>query len=254
MSFESESPDTWGSGKWGAMRWNTLGSYFVDSALDHILTQYRESPNLLGVIRHDLTQLAQVLETLVDLPAAFDIDTAVGEQLTFVGERMGWPRCHCICVSPPVFGFACGTTSVNKPIVGFCETGVWDDCRAAGAGDICLDDDEVYRGYVKARRYQALQRFGIDDLQAAAREIWGSTAYAVNMGGGSALAAPGRELTEREELELPLAFRVLPFAPGIARHVQRGGGVTAGFGSGWGGFCDGSVWSCPEFIDPLQCA
>jgi hypothetical protein len=226
---------------------------FVETAIDRILTQYRESPNLLGVIRYDIGNIADVAVQIDSIPSFFDIDTAIGDQLTLLGKRLGWPRCHCVCVSPPVFGFACDTTEPNQVIIGFCEEGVWSNCRAAGSGDICLDDDVVYRGFIKARRYQALQRYAIDDLQTAARDIWGSTAFAVNMGTGRAAVGLGRELTNREEMELPLAFRVLPFAPGVARYVHRGSGLSAGFGAGWGGFCDGSQWFCPTFVDPFAC-
>lgn len=222
--------------------------------MDRVITQYRESDNLLGVIRYDVGAIADAHLAACKIPSAFDLDTAAGEQLTFIGERLGWPRCHCVCVTPPVFGFSCGTANPNHIVLGFCKDVVWADCQAGGTGDLCLADDEVYRGYVRARRFQVLQHYSIDDLQAAARFIWGPSAFAVSMGRGKACAAPGRALTSREEQELPLAFRVLPFAPGIARFVHRGVANSFGFGSGWGGFCDGSEWFCPTFIDPLACA
>lgn len=226
----------------------------VEERIDRILTQYRESPNLLGIIRHDLEQIADIIVAACDLPSEFDIDTAVGDQLTLVGKRLGWPRCHCICVPVPVFGFSCGTTSPNKPIVGLCEGGVWSGCQEGGDGDICLDDDEVYRGFLKARRYQARQLWDIDSLSAAAQHIWGDTVTVVSMGGARVAIQPGRPLTNLEQIQLPVAFRVLPLAPGVTPFISYEVGKVFGFGAGWGGLCENAMWFCPQEFDPYNCA
>lgn len=226
----------------------------IEERIDRILTQYRESPNLLGIIRHDLGEVADIIVQSCSLPSEFDIIDAVGDQLTLIGKRLGWPRCHCICVAVPVFGFSCGTTSPNKPVVGLCEGGVWDNCSESGTGDICLDDDEVYRGYLLARRYQARQLWDIDSLQAASRHLWGLAATVVSMGGARVAIQPGRLLTPLEQLQLPVAFRVLPLAPGITPHISYEVGSIFGFGAGWGGLCEGANWLCPQEIDPYNCA
>ena len=198
----------------------------VEERIDRILTQYRESPNLLGIIRHDLGQIADIIieangsrgfvsellsagdNALSDeqqivapdpdclpipgIPEKFNIYTAIGDQLTIIGKWLGWPRCHYICQDVAVFGFGCGSTSGSVDIVGLCEGGVWFGCGDGGTADICLDDDETYRGYLLARRYQARQLWDIDSLQAAAEHIWGDTATVISMGGGRAAIIPGR--------------------------------------------------------------
>lgn len=227
---------------------------FVEARIDRVLTQYRESPNLLAIIRHDLGQIAEAGIAACHIPSRFDILDAVGDQLTIIGKQLGWPRCHCICVPVPVFGFGCGTTNPNKPVVGLCEGGVWANCQEAGSGDICFNDDEVYRGYLLARRYQLLQLWDIDSLQAAAAHIWGTNATVTSMGGARVAVQPGRPLTSLEAMQLPVAFRVLPIAPGITPHVSYTTGKVFGFGSGWGGLCEGASWLCPEEIDPYTCA
>lgn len=226
----------------------------VEERIDRILTQYRESPNLLGIIRHDLEEIAEIIVEACSLPDEFDILYAIGDQLTLVGKRMGWPRCHCVCTVQPVFGFACGVASPNRPIVGFCEGGSWVGCQDAGTSDLCFDDDEVYRGYLLARRYQALQMWDIESLQAAAQYIWGPTATVVSLGRARVAIAPGRSLTSTEELELPVAFRVLPLAPGITPMVSFNVGPIFGFGTGWAGLCEGGQWFCPQVIDPYNCS
>ncbi len=253
----------------------------VEERVDRILTQYRESPNLIGIIRHDLAEIADIIVQSCAMPSEFDILDAVGDQLTIIGKRLGWPRCHCICVAIPVFGFSCGVIPVtsdgevvtsdgaivttggtdsgesyntNKPILGFCSGAVWSDCQEAGVGDICLDDDEVYRNYLLARRYQARQLWDIDSLQAAAWHLWGPTATVVSMGGARVAIQPGRDLTPMEQVQLPVAFRVLPLAPGITPHISYETGSIFGFGIGWGGLCEGAKWLCPQEIDPYNCA
>ena len=60
-------------------------------------------------------QVADVITSICDLPSYFDIDTEVGEQLTFLGRRMGWPRCHCICTSQPVLALPVRSMSLGQP-------------------------------------------------------------------------------------------------------------------------------------------
>lgn len=226
---------------------------FVEDLVGEVETQYRESPNLLAMMRHGLRQIHEVVAELCSLPEKFNLLTAVGDQLTILGRRLGWPRCHCVCEPAPVFGFACGPTNPNQTIVGFCEEGTWGNCQQVGGGTLCFNDDETYRRYLLARRFQMLQLYGIDDLQAAAQHIWGETATAISMGDGKAAVSPGRGLTTLELRQLPLAFRVLPFAPGIETFVSYQTGPVAGFGDGWAGFCGGE-WFCPEKINPYECA
>src|SRR5690606_21915427 len=104
-----------------------------------------------------------------------------------------------------------------------------------------------YRGILKARRYQALGLYDADSLLAAARHIWGAKASVSNLGGGRVVVAPGRALTEIEQILFPVAFRALPIAPGITALTSDAVGPVAGFGAGWAGFsCDtgepGAQW------------
>lgn len=230
------------------------GPALVEERINRILTQYRESPRLLGILRHDLEAVADIIVASFSLPDAFDINSATGDQLTLVGKRLGWPRCHCVCTIQPVFGFSCGQVTPNQPIVGFCEGGSWFGCNEAGTTDYCFADDEVYRNYLLARRYQALQLWDIESLQDAAAHLWGASASVVNMGGGRVAVSPGRSLTLAEQTELPLAFRVLPIAPGIKPHVSLNAGPVFGFGAGWAGLCESAEWFCPTPIDPYTCS
>ncbi|MDO9417045.1 DUF2612 domain-containing protein [Pararhizobium sp.] len=212
---------------------------FVESGVDRIITQYRESPKLLTMIRSYLRQVWQAQNAICDLPEYFNLDTAVGDQLTIIGKWMGFPRCHCVCDVQPVFGFACDIDIPGgRPIVGFCEGGVWLGCGEDGVSEICITDDEVYRGLLISRSYQFQARYNWADLSAALQAIFGPQARMMDAGHGQVVLAPFRALTELELALLQVIPRALPIAPGISTRWHFGTFSIFGFGDGWGGFCE----------------
>lgn len=211
----------------------------VENEIDRVLTQYRESPKLLHMARTYLAQVAQVNAAICDMPSFFDLRTAIGDQLTLIGKRMGFPRCHCICDTQPVFGFECDTDEVpGQTIVGFCQSGSWDGCETTGISEICINDDETYRKFLISRSYQMQQRYSLADLTLALQALYGQQAMIVDSGHGRVVLAPYRELTEMEIALLQVVPRVLPIAPGIATRWHFGTFKIFGFGTGWGGFCE----------------
>lgn len=212
----------------------------VEREIDRVLTQYRESPNLLFTARTYLRKVEEVIQSVCALPDFFNIETAVGDQLTLIGKRLGFPRCHCYCAVQPVFGFECNdnTLDFEFPVVGFCEIGTWKDCGDVGVAEICITDDDVYRAFLKARRYQFRSFYSIDDLTTALRFIWGPTAWVMDAGKGRVVMTPGRDLTADEVALLQIVARVLPIAPGINPRFHFGPSRVFGFGEGWGGFCE----------------
>jgi|GEM_PF-1489398 len=226
----------------------------VEEEIAKVVTQYREAWNFLAWSRVALGESEQWILATCAIPSFFDLDTAAGGQLTFLGKVLGWPRCHCVCDAAPVYGFACAGSATTIQIVGPCEEGTWIDCNDVGAGQICIDDDEIYRRMLKARRYQFLGLYDIESLQSAAIELWGANASILDSGGGEVVVSTGRYFTAFELRVLPLFFRVLPIAPGIRARVDIGEGLIAGFGSGWGGACDGSRIACPTDPHTYDCA
>lgn len=211
----------------------------IETGVDRILTQYRESPKLLHVIRTYLAQVENVIFSICDLPSFFEIDTAVGDQLTLIGKRLGWPRCHCVCTVQPVFGFQCEGYPEDYPIAGLCEdNSTWADCDVFGIGEICINDDEMYRAFLRVRRYQILAFFDIQSLTDSIQTLWGETAMVLDAGKGRVVIAPGRPLSVEEESVLQLVARVLPVAPGIVTRFHFDDVKVFGFGDGWGGFCE----------------
>jgi hypothetical protein len=212
---------------------------FVEEGVDRVKTALREAPKFLIMLRSWLGQLWDAQNAACGIPAMFDIETATGEQLTIIGKWLGFPRCHCVCSVQPVFGFACDVALPgSRPIVGFCEGGVWLDCATDGISEICITDDEVYRSLLFSRIYQMEKRYSEDDLNAALQAIFGSQARVMASGHGQVVLAPLRDLTDLETAILQVIPRVLPIAPGVVTRWHFGDFAVAGFGDGWGGFCE----------------
>lgn len=211
----------------------------VDNRLSKVLTQYRESPNLIHMIRTYLKGIEEAIIPVCNLPSHFDIENAVGDQLTILGKRLGWPRCHCVCDVQPVFGFDCEGANSEYPIAGFCdETISWIDCGDFGVGDICINDDEFYRKFLKVRCYQMLAYFDIESLNTCLKILWGDNASVIDSGHGRIVVSPGRNLTDVEIALLQLYPRILPVALGIEVRFHFDQPRVFGFGDGWGGFCE----------------
>lgn len=214
----------------------------VENRINRVLTQYRESPKLLHVIRTYLRQVEMAEQAICSLPDYFDIDTAIGEQLTLLGERMGFPRTHCVCEVQPVFGFDCDDDNqYGFSILGFCSDATWIECTDLGVSYITINDDELYRRFLKVRRYQMLAYFDRDNLVKAIREMWGPTALILDARNGRVVLAPGRPLEVGEQAVLQLYPRVLPIPLGIRVRFHFGSVNVFGFGDGWSGFCEGDA-------------
>lgn len=226
----------------------------IDREMARIVTQYREASRLKSYAQACLTEVANCAAVICDMPRHFDLETAVGEQLTFIGERMGFPRCHCVCARRRVFGWADCPPDPRYVVGGFCEDVTFIDCVNAGVDEVCLSDDGVYRAFLKARRYDILGLFDLESLSQSLKHVWGADAWVAGMKNGAVVIAPGRTLSDEEERQIQIVARVLPVAPGVAIQIHRGPAPIFGFGDGWGGFCDGSTLLCPETIDPHLCS
>ena len=209
----------------------------IDERMRKVLTQYRESPRLLHVIRTYLTAAYAIAAPMADLPAKMSIDSAVGDQLTLLGKRLGFPRTHCICDTSPVYGFECDDEVSLRPIVGFDALLATTEACASGLSSVTIDDDEIYRGLLRVRVRQYLARYDHATLLACMRDLFGDTAEVLHHGQGRVVLAPGRDLTTDEIALLQVYPRVLPIAPGIVTRWFFGQtDRVAGFGDGWLGF------------------
>lgn len=216
----------------------------LESKIDKILTQYRESPKLLGLIRNYLKQVELTAQEICVMPTYFDIDTAVGDQLTILGKILGWPRCHCLAERLPVFGFACTDDCYDgPPIVGFCESdeATWLGCSGPTHKDFCFDDDELYRKWLKARIVALSGDYRRPSFDAVLQDFFENTDAAIIQEiPGTITAWPGRALTDLEKKLIDLIPEVMPVAYGVKLKFAYGTGPIFGFGTGYAGLCDGN--------------
>lgn len=210
----------------------------VEARVDKILTQYRESPKLLHLIRTYLRQVEVIHQSLCALPEAFDLETAVGDQLSILGRRMGFPREHCVCTTQPAFGFDCNGADPLS-VDGFCSEVTWVDCDTSGLAFVTIVEDELYRKFLKVRRYQMTGRFDRPSLEASIKTFWGEQSKILDSGHGQVVIGIGRPLTASELAIVQLYPRVLPTPLGVRIRFHFGSMLVFGFGAGWGGFCDG---------------
>ena len=212
----------------------------VESRIDKVLTQYRESPKLLFMLRTYLALIADLIDISEGMATHFELDSAVGEQLTYIGNEMGWPREHCVCTPPPVFGLTSGDCAANPLILGFCEVGgSWQNCVTAELGSLRVDDDELYRQMLYVRAYALDRRFDRAALDLCVAILWGEAAQILYDQNGKIVIAIGRELSASESVYLPLYTKVLPVNAGVKVLYHRGSAKNLfGFGFGWGGFCE----------------
>lgn len=229
--------------------WVDDGS-LTSAELGRLTTPYREAERFVSYVRAVLQQVETAINATRAIPDAFDIDTAVGEQLTFIGKRLGFPRCHCVCDATPVYGVMCSGGTPGPPIAGMCEDANFRGC--GGVSDYCFGDDEAYRAHLVARRYQFLGLYDLKSLGESLRAVWGSSAWVPEARSGRVVVAPGKDLSAAELRRFSVTLRVLPIAPTMEIAVHYGPAPVAGIGTGWGGMC-GSVILCPTVVDPYSC-
>ncbi|MCO5164656.1 MAG: DUF2612 domain-containing protein [Mesorhizobium sp.] len=191
-------------------------------------------------MRAYLQQVAEAADVACHMLDAFDIDTAVGDQLTILGKALGWPRCHCAGQRRPVFGFACANDGCDIPVIpvrGFCEA-EWN-CGGPEFVEFCFTDDELYRRFLKARAIALTADYRRPGLTEAVRILFGDNAVIYRERTGMVAIATGRLLSGTEIAIAHLFRQVLPIAHGVRLQLWHSDGPPFGFGAGWGGFCTG---------------
>jgi hypothetical protein len=112
--------------------------------LDRIISEYRNQPNFLSVVEIEIRDFVQNQNTVLGLPALFDVDVAVGQQLDFTGEWIGLTRFIVEPVVPVYF-------SLDTPGAGL-DQAVWEPPPplTISTAVVALDDND-YRTLLKAR-------------------------------------------------------------------------------------------------------
>lgn len=188
-------------------------------SLNRVLTQYRESPNLLGMISVYTKQACLAEDEIKAIPSKFDIDTAVGDQLTIIGRWLGFPRCHNVPAPVPVFGFECDGQSFPYNIGGFCENALWLGCPDVASFEVCINEDDLYRRFLYVRRYQLLGMNDYRTFSLCINVLFGSDATFSQVG-RIITVNTGRSLTAIESDFIQVFTRVLPRAVSASVTIQ----------------------------------
>lgn len=70
-----------------------------------ITSQHRDKPRFMAMVAAVVAPYVDMQETAAALPAAFDLDNAVGKQLDIIGEWVGLSRVLKVAVEMRFFGF-----------------------------------------------------------------------------------------------------------------------------------------------------
>lgn len=191
----------------------------IDEKLSLVLTQYRESPNLLGMMSAYLKQVIEVQDAIAEIPSKFDLDTAVGDQLTIIGRWLGFPRAHNVPSAVPVFGFECEGQTSQYNLAGFCEGALWLGCPGVSSFNVTIAEDELYRKFLYVRRYQLLGYNDYRTFVICIKILFGSAADYTQTG-RIIDVSPGRALSDYEQTFLKVYERVLPCAVSASVNVN----------------------------------
>lgn len=220
----------------------------IDERLSEVLTQYRESPKLKGMISVYLGVLADIAIQNEQMLSAFDLDSSIGDQLTMIGKWLGWPREHCQGQRAAHFGFERdGSCTDYYPVKGFCEDGYFSCGVGSDFEEFEFDDDSVYRKWLKARAIkinsQKKRDFRRENLVEACQEIFGNGVEIVSERKATLTICIPRAMTDQEMATSHLLKGVLPVPPGVGFSIANSPSVPFGFGPGWGELCNSSFYA-----------
>ena len=152
----------------------------IARAKERLITQYKNSPNINLVIEALVAEATEPVTAMCAASGSFDLENATGEQLTALGDRLGFPRCHCAGAYKPVFGFAFDRQRYacddEREVYGMCEADF--DCKTAGkTEEVCFSDDAEYRVLLKARAIAVQRVYTSSAINSVLSIIFGTQAY-----------------------------------------------------------------------------
>jgi len=109
---------------------------------DLVTSAHNDKPNFLAVLAAVLQPFVDEINTLESIPEMFDLDVAVGDQLSTVGQWIGLGRSLKVPIGGIYFSFDTAGSGFDQ--------GVWFDPGDPVEGAISLDDDN-YRLMLRAK-------------------------------------------------------------------------------------------------------
>ena len=80
------------SGNWGSEFGGVIGDGYTETYSNRLLQFVRHGTNFAAFVQIFATRTENIINAIEDIRAAFDIDVAVGEQLTRLGQILQLPR------------------------------------------------------------------------------------------------------------------------------------------------------------------
>lgn len=117
-------------------------SYPTTDYVSLLSQEHAQRPNLVAWVQTLVGAMQQNQTILASLPAAFDVATAVGQQLDYVGQWVGASRYVDVAVNGVFFAF-------DTPNVGF-DQGYWYLPNSPTTSRVALTDDD-YRMLLAAK-------------------------------------------------------------------------------------------------------
>lgn len=107
-----------------------------------VISEHADKPNFTAVLGTTLQPFVDAQNVLASLPALFDLDTAVGDQLDVIGQWVGLSRSLSVPITGVYFAF-------DTPGLGF-DQGIWFVSGDPAEGIVSLDDT-TYRLMILAK-------------------------------------------------------------------------------------------------------
>lgn len=221
-------------------------SDYTDQYKNRLIFQYWDKPNASAEIELLAQVFESVYEFLGELPEAYDVDRAAGEQQDVIGRIIGFPRLVPYTVPKVRFGF-----EGNDNAEGFAD--VFDDGRASAPffdlferayTDLELDD-EAYRLFQKviiARNNASAYVTGDDGItiQDAVETAFGVGNAWVDDSLAMSLTLYVTPTIDAETIKILRDNDLLPAPQGVRYRLlfQGEAGETFGFYEGSQGFAD----------------
>ena len=180
-----------------------------------ITSEHNQKPKYMALVTFLCSVMADITAACAAIPAAFDLDLAVGNQLDIIGLWVGQPRVIQSILVTGFFGFeddveALPFGELTDPSKG----GRWYELNEASTGTATLGDT-AYRTLLKARIIRNQSDGTTPEIEASLADIFGAPCAITDAGTLSlAISVPVPITPEEEALVGPLDL--LPRPAGVA--------------------------------------
>jgi hypothetical protein len=179
-----------------------------------ITSQHANQPKFMAWVGVLTGALGDISDVIASIPAAYDIDNAVGAQLDVIGEWVGRPRVVEDILDVAFFGFQDDDAALPfGELVNVSIGGRFYELNDSFSSSSTLQDPE-YKTILKAKIVRNQWNGTIDGLEQALQYIFGVPCAVVDPGTLTLTIYIGRPITAIEKTLLT-TFDLLPRAAGV---------------------------------------